>query len=168
MKCILCGDSDWGVVFEYTEPDKYEEWVGLKDIKRQWLKCPCGMIQQSQNYPLEFLEKIYEDGYRHPKFRGETINKAFHRINAIPNNENSRRIKWMLKSMDNIESVLDVGAGIDIKIREKIAFFLETKCARVSVSDDPINYLPVLFGVKADVSDLKEVFYPSANAYFSD
>lgn len=114
MKCIVCGSNDWWHVFGYNAPDKYEDWVGLKDIQRTWRECEvCGMYQQERNYPIEFVEKIYANGYRHPDFRGENIEQAFRRINAIPNNENDKRIRWLTSKVE-FESVLDIGSGIGV------------------------------------------------------
>jgi len=73
MKCIACDSYIGATVFRYDEPDKYEKWMGLGHIKRAWKKCECGMYQQDRNYPVEFLEKIYEDGYRDVDFRKDAL-----------------------------------------------------------------------------------------------
>lgn len=113
MECVVCESDRWETVFTYTTPDKYEQWVRLRDIHRKWLWCnTCGMLQQHHNYDMSDLERIYTDGYRHPKFCGETISEAFERINLIPDNENSQRIEWLSKT--RFRTILDVGAGLGV------------------------------------------------------
>jgi len=115
MKCVLCGANKYIPASDYCKPDKYEKWVGLTKIERCWKHClQCGMWQQERNYPLSQLEKIYENGYRHPDFRGETIKEAFDRIMAIPDSENDTRVKWLIDTMGVPETMLDIGSGIGV------------------------------------------------------
>lgn len=114
MTCYLCGGKIFRVLFDYAEPDKYERWMGLENVSRQWGKClECGLVQSFRNYPLEKLEAIYRNGYRHPAFRGETIGETFQKIMAIPMSENSQRCEW-LNEKTELGKVLDIGSGLGV------------------------------------------------------
>jgi hypothetical protein len=52
----------------------------------------------------------------------------------------------------------NVGVGLDIMLKENLDLFLEVKYARVAASEEPINYLPVVLGVKSDWRELKKIF----------
>ena len=115
MKCVLCGSTAFAPKHYYGEPDKYEKWVDLTEIKRCWKIClQCGIYQQERNYSLKDLEKIYENGYRHPDFRGETIKEAFIRIMDISDSENDARVKWLTDVIGVPETMLDIGSGIGV------------------------------------------------------
>ena len=119
-ECIICGGKPLKTKFGYREPDKYERWVGLKDIKRLWVSCKdCGFHWQLRNYPLSKLEKIYEKGYRDPRFRGETIKQAYDRVQNYRftgGSENEERYIWFGKNVKFKEArkVLDVGSGLGV------------------------------------------------------
>jgi len=113
--CKLCRGHFWERAHSYLKPDKYEEWVGLTEITRCWNRClACGLYHQFRNYPLGQLEKIYETGYRHPDFRGETIKEAFDRIIAIPDSENDVRVKWLIDTIGVPGAMLDIGSGLGV------------------------------------------------------
>lgn len=115
IDCPICGNDVWQDIVAYTIPDKYESWVGIKEVQRDWRKCSlCGLYCQTRNYPLKDLEKIYSSGYRNSGFRGETIEEAFNRIMAIPNNENNRRVEWLTGHIGAPKNLLDIGAGIGV------------------------------------------------------
>lgn len=115
MKCVVCGSNGWINSVLIKKPDKYEKWVGITDVKRCWRKClGCGLWHHRRNYSLANLEKIYEDGYRHPDFRGETIDEAFERIINIPENENTKRVKWLTDTWDWPDTLLDIGSGLGV------------------------------------------------------
>lgn len=118
MNCRVCGSNGWLNRELIKQPDKYEEWVGITNVKRCWRKClGCGLWHHRRNYPLENLEKIYRDGYRHPDFRGETIKQTFIKTYLLPNNksENTRRVEWLTKSSFGVpETMLDIGSGFGV------------------------------------------------------
>jgi len=60
------------------------------------------------------LEKIYEDGYRSFNFRGETIEQAYNKVIAMPDNENSQRCEWFLKNIGEFKTILDFGSGLGV------------------------------------------------------
>jgi 2-polyprenyl-3-methyl-5-hydroxy-6-metoxy-1,4-benzoquinol methylase len=119
-KCIICGGDAQKTKFGYTKPDKYERWVGLKNIKRLWVRCKdCGFYWQLRNYPLLKLEKIYENGYRDSVFRGETIKEAYDRVQSYRmtgGSENEARYIWFAKNIkfEKAKRVLDVGSGLGV------------------------------------------------------
>lgn len=99
-----------------SKPDKYERWVGLKDIERHWVwdnyrQC----WHQKRNYPIEVLERIYLLGYRDEGFRGETVEEAFKRIQKLPygQSENRYRVNWFLRHFKQ-GRLLDIGAGLGV------------------------------------------------------
>ena len=115
MKCSLCECSVLEFSHSCDKPDKYEKWMGITDIKREWLHCPrCGLWHQIRNYPLSELEEIYEEGYRDADFRGESIKQAFDRIMAIKDSENDIRVRWVLKTALAPRTLLDIGSGIGV------------------------------------------------------
>jgi SAM-dependent methyltransferase len=117
MKCNICGSNGWINSVLMKNPDKYEKWMGITDVRRRWRKClGCGTWHHLRNYPLEELDKIYSDGYRNAKFRGETIDEAFVRIVKIPNSENDARVNWVTESsvIGVPETLLDIGSGLGL------------------------------------------------------
>jgi len=115
MKCRLCGGNNFKTHHIYLKPDKYEEWMGITEVQRRWdYCCKCGLYQQLRNYPLSQLEKIYEDGYRHPDLRGETIQESFDRIMGMPGSENDVRVKWLTDTIGVPDSMLDIGSGLGV------------------------------------------------------
>ena len=115
MKCIICNSDKWKEIHLYTTPDKYEKYMGIENVDRDWSRCmQCGHYQQSRNYPLADLEKIYEDGYRNFKFRGETIEQAYNKVVAIPDNENSQRCEWFIDNIGEVKTILDFGSGLGV------------------------------------------------------
>ena len=114
MNCKVCGSNGWLNNSSITEPDKYEKWMGIKDVKRCWRKClGCGLWHHRRNYPLENLEKIYENGYRHPNFRGETIDETFRKVFYNPS-ENKKRVDWLKRVVGIPTTLLDIGSGFGI------------------------------------------------------
>ena len=101
-RCIICGGKPVKTKFGYRKPDKYEKWIGLKDIKRLWVKCKgCGFHWQLRNYPLSKFDELYRDWYRHPQFRGENIKEAYTRIQNYRltyESENEARYVWFVVS----------------------------------------------------------------------
>jgi len=116
--CSICGNNkNFITVHSYTKPDKYEKWVGLKDIKRSWVRCSkCGFYIQIRNYDINDLERIYSHGYRDKGFRGETIKEAFDRIVNVKHSENEQRfLRFALNSdYEECKKVLDIGSGIGV------------------------------------------------------
>jgi hypothetical protein len=89
--------------------------MGIDNVDRDWARCmECGHYQQDRNYPLADLEKIYEDGYRSFNFRGETIENAYNKVMAIPNNENSQRCEWLIENIGDVKTILDFGSGLGV------------------------------------------------------
>jgi len=119
-ECIICGGEPEKTKFGYTKPDKYEKWIGLKDIKRLWVKCKeCGFHWQLRNYPLSKFDVMYRDWYRHPQFRGENIKEAYTRIQNYRltyESENEERYIWFAKNIkfNDAKKVLDVGSGVGV------------------------------------------------------
>jgi len=145
MNCKVCGSNGWINSVLFKKPDKYEEWVGIKDVRRRWRRClGCGLWHHWRNYPLEDLEKIYSDGYRNPEFRGETIRQALMNVFLLPDtkSENSKRVDWFLKSIGQPETMLDIGSGLGVfplKLRENS---IDVEC--VEQNNDSIELLSYL------------------------
>jgi len=115
LKCIICNDNFWEEIHLYTSPDKYEKYMGIENVERDWARCiNCGHYQQSRNYPLAELEKIYKDGYRDFRFRGETINQSYNRVIGTPHNENSQRCEWFIGNIGEVKTILDFGSGLGV------------------------------------------------------
>ena len=115
MRCVLCECCPLEFSHSCNGPDKYEKWMGISDVKREWLYCPdCGLWHHARNYPLSQLERIYEEGYRNVDFRGENIKQAFDRIMAIKDSENDTRVKWLLKTAHTPKTLLDIGSGTGV------------------------------------------------------
>ena len=115
MKCIICDSGEFEGIHLYITPDKYEKYAGIENVERGWVRClECGHYQQDRNYPLADLEKIYEDGYRRFDFRGETIQQAYNKVMAIPNNENSQRCEWFIDNIGEVKTILDFGSGLGV------------------------------------------------------
>ena len=115
MKCIICDSIKFEEIHLYTTPDKYEKYMGIENVDRDWARClECGHYRQDRNYPLADLEKIYEDGYRNFAFRGETIEQAYNKVVAIPNNENSQRCEWFMDNIGEAKTILDFGSGLGV------------------------------------------------------
>ena len=118
IKCSICGNSkSFITVHSYNSPDKYEEYVGIDNVNRSWVRCmKCGFYIQIRNYNLKDLEIIYKRGYREEDFRGETIEQAFDRITGLEESENEARYLWfaMNRTYKDSRSVLDVGSGIGV------------------------------------------------------
>jgi len=145
MNCKVCGSNGWLNNSSTNEPDKYEKWMGITDVKRCWRKClGCGLWHHRRNYPLEQLDKIYEDGYRHPDFRGETLRQAFRKIITIPleDSENKRRIEWLLNTIDTPETLLDIGSGIGVFPYEIRKHRVDVQC--VESNNDSIELINTL------------------------
>ena len=105
------------VASQYDKPDKYEDWVGIKNVNRTWVQClECGFYRQLRNYPLEDLETIYKEGYRNKHFRSMPIDECFKILTSIKNSENERRYLWFARNarFDQARRVLDVGSGIGV------------------------------------------------------
>ena len=116
MKCYLCGCQIFEVVLDYNEPDKYEKWMGIENVSRQWCQCvDCGFIQSHRNYDLSQLEKIYKKGYRAVSFRGQTIKEAFDWLMKLPfdKSENRQRCEWLAYYTDK-GTILDIGSGLGV------------------------------------------------------
>jgi len=89
--------------------------MGIENVERDWARCiNCGHYQQSRNYPLAELEKIYKDGYRDFRFRGETINQSYNRVIGTPHNENSQRCEWFIGNIGEVKTILDFGSGLGV------------------------------------------------------
>ena len=119
MACLICGSRNASEkLYTYSEPDKYELWAGIKNVRREWRRCGvCGLCSQYRNYKLSILETIYQSGYRDPGFRDETIDQAFKRINSLPehDSENYQRVEWLNGVLPMTEgTMLDIGAGIGV------------------------------------------------------
>jgi 2-polyprenyl-3-methyl-5-hydroxy-6-metoxy-1,4-benzoquinol methylase len=117
-RCLICGNGGgWLSLRSYSKPDKYEKWVGIEKVSRVWAKClKCGFIHQFRNYDLSELEKIYRSGYRHPKFRGETIGQAYDRVVGLKDSENENRYLWFASKFHygEFKSILDIGSGLGV------------------------------------------------------
>ena len=150
MKCLICGNAkNFLTVHSYNEPDRYEHWVGIEDVNRSWVRCmKCGFYMQIRNYELPTLEQIYKSGYRDEKFRFESIEEAFNRINAIENNENESRYIWLATNIkyDDNKNVLDIGSGIGVfpNILKRAGY--NVTC--VEENETSINFIYEQLGVK--------------------
>jgi len=114
--CTCCLGNDFINKYVYTLPDKYEQYCGLVDIDRSWAKCfHCGHWQSFRNYDVSKLLKVYIDGYRDQKFRGEDIQESFDKIMSMPKSENSERVKWLVPKIFGANGkLLDIGSGLGV------------------------------------------------------
>jgi len=159
-ECIICGGKPEKTKFGYTKPDKYEKWIGLKDIKRLWVKCEgCGFHWQLRNYPLSKFDELYKDWYRHPQFRGEDILEAYTRVQfyrITGESENEARYVWFAKNIkfDHARNVLDVGSGLGVwpKILKDAEFYVTC----VDTNTDSVDFISQDLGMKC-YYDLKDV-----------
>lgn len=115
MKCIICDSTKFEEIHLYTTPDKYEKYMGIENVDRDWARClQCGHYQQGRNYPLADLEKIYEKEYRSFHFRGETIKQAHDKVIKNRNNENTPRCEWFMENIGDVKTILDFGSGLGV------------------------------------------------------
>ena len=132
MACLICGCKNaQEEVHKYFDPDKYEAYMGIKDVWRVWWKCGnCGHYKQTRNYPLADLEEIYKHGYRDEKFRGKTIESAFEEVKNLSSSEseNIDRCGWFYHRTQRNTSVLDVGSGLGIFPHRLKKFGYEVEC----------------------------------------
>ena len=146
MKCVICGSSAWLPSVLKTEPDKYEKWMDITDVRRQWIKClKCGLWHHKRNYLMYELEKIYIDGYRHPEFRGETIEETFKRIASNPS-ENEKRTEWFLRYTDETKTLLDIGAGLGIFPWAISHWGIDVHCTEEN--NDSVNFINNVLDIK--------------------
>jgi len=163
-ECVICGGKPIKTKFGYIKPDKYERWVGLENIKRLWVSCKdCGFHWQLRNYPLSKLEKIYEKGYRDPRFRGETIKQAYARVQDYRltyESENEERYVWFGKNVRYKEArkVLDVGSGLGVW--PKILKDAEYDVTCVDENIDSVNFISEELGMPCyyHLKDVKGLF----------
>lgn len=168
MDCIICGGNKFEIVFSFSLPDKYESCMGIQSPHRTWEKCEsCGHYQQKRAYPIEWLEKIYEEKYRSRDFRGVTIDDSFWKIvrTDADKSENFQRANWVEDHLPlYCFKLLDIGSGIGV-------FPYEMKQRGLSVTCTEINRYSIEFinnilqmacyrdwkGMKADVVSLIHV-----------
>jgi len=159
-RCVICGGKPVKTKFGYRKPDKYEKWIGLKDIKRLWVKCKdCGFHWQLRNYPLSKFDVMYRDWYRHPQFRGENIKEAYTRIQNYRltyESENEARYIWFAKNIkfNDAKKVLDVGSGTGVwpKILKDADF--DVTCVDTNI--ESVDFISQELGMKC-YYDLKDV-----------
>ena len=135
MNCYMCGKGVFMVLFDYITPDKYEKWVGLNKISRQWGLCvKCGFVQSFRNYPLGDLEAIYKAGYRHPVFRGESMATTYHRIMVLKyeESENDQRCDWVRSHVEPCK-ILDIGSGLGVFPVKMDYFGFDVECVEENV-----------------------------------
>lgn len=119
MNCLICNNNTWDMALEFRLPDRYEAYMGFTDVQRSWLKCcSCGLYRAERNYSLADFQKIYDEGYRDPTFRGKTIQEAYAKIIALPpeKSENFERFKWFIRNISKKTgcNVLDIGSGLGV------------------------------------------------------
>lgn len=144
-ECLVCGGTPEKTKFGYRKPDKYEIWLGIKNVKRLWVRCvDCGFYWQLRNYPLSKFSKLYFDGYRDPRFRSETIKQAYDRVQfyrTTGESENEERYLWFAYQVDfeDARKVLDVGSGLGVwpKILKDAEF--DVTCVDENI--DSVNFI---------------------------
>lgn len=119
MKCIVCGrTASWVTIFAYTKPDKYEAWVDLPEVRRQWLRCMnCGHYQSRRNYNPQILDEVYKNGYRAKNFRGQDIESTFNGVICLPNEKREtyhRLVHFITWGADESDTILDIGSGLGV------------------------------------------------------
>lgn len=130
MACLICDRTNSVKLREYRRPDKYEQYVGIKDVKREWRECrACGFKWQKRNYKLHLLEKIYEKGYRDKAFRGVTIRQAYNQVYTLKEKSESwQRAQWFKANLPGVKTVLDIGAGFGIFATHLNQLGFEVEC----------------------------------------
>lgn len=116
MSCYLCG-SGFIRHNHVLSPDKYMKLIG-KEYSRVWKCCDrCGLWYQEHRLTQDDLKSIYIK-YRDHEMRATTVKNEFLRIQSIPDNENTVRIKLLeqsaLSRMIKGGSALDIGSGLGI------------------------------------------------------
>lgn len=143
MNCKVCGSNGWINSILFKEPDKYEEWIGITNVRRRWRRClKCGLWHHWRNYELEVLEKIYSDGYRDPKFRGENIRQSMLKVYGLSDtkSENARRIEWLVNTLGKTpNTLLDIGSGLGVFPLKMRALGVDVRC--VEHNNDSIDLL---------------------------
>lgn len=118
MQCPVCRSEVLSLAFRYQEPDKYEEWCGIKKVERSWWRClHCDHGMSHRVYDPQQLMPIYLDGYRDKGFRKETIEETFAKVKALPPNESETAYRGEVYTIGGIfdeQKVLDIGSGLGI------------------------------------------------------
>jgi len=140
-----------------TVPDKYERFCGLKNIERKWVwNVAMQCWEQTRNYPIEALQKIYDVGYRQDTFRGESIDQAFDRIINLPygKSENRYRVLWFVSNF-KYGKLLDIGTGLGV-----FPHLLKTHSWKVEATEPNVfskNFVENQLGIKCYLEGVQEV-----------
>ena len=104
--CLICNCTEYTSIFEYNQPDQYEQTVGVKEegYARRWVQCKnCGFYYSLYSRDREILNKIYQASYRSQEssWRKNSPEELFHIITALPleESETKSRVEWIKKNI---------------------------------------------------------------------
>jgi len=111
MGCHLCLSDNFQEIARYTEPDRYEQAVGVTDENyyRAWAKCMnCGFIYSRYSRDPNVLDLLYESGYREgsSNFRRQgTTREIFDKVISLPpdQSETHARVSWIKREIKILE-----------------------------------------------------------------
>ncbi len=173
-KCAVCGGTATipiGARWQQDKPDMYEVQIGKEGVRREWSWChKCKMIQQVGAINQKDAVRLYTDGYRSVKMRGNSVGDEFNRILREGQSENKARVDWILGQVKPA-SLLDIGSGLGLfpyEMRNRIEG-LKIQCfepnmdshqfitEKLGISCEPTAYAPWRFKGMYDLISLVHV-----------
>jgi hypothetical protein len=111
LACLLCSKSDFQEIARYTDPDPYEQAVGVtaENYYRAWGKCTnCGFIYSRYSRDPEIIDRLYESSYRDgiSNYRRQgTTREIFDRVIALPADQSETyvRISWIKQEISKLD-----------------------------------------------------------------
>ncbi len=104
--CLICRCTEYDTLFEYNQPDQYEQAVGVEKegYSRKWVQCKkCGFYYSLYSRDKEILNKIYETSYRSQdsSWRKHSPEELFNIIIKLPpeESETKSRVEWIKKNI---------------------------------------------------------------------
>tara|TARA_B100001057_G_scaffold304808_1_gene304929 strand:- start:6487 stop:7323 length:837 start_codon:yes stop_codon:yes gene_type:complete len=108
-KCINCGGKNYKLIFNYTNPDKYEKQIGIIKYKKKFnrkIYCckSCDMYFSNYIFFNNPMDKIYENEYR--KDRKDDPMVLLKKIVKLgfKNSETKQRIALIRENIKNFEN----------------------------------------------------------------
>ena len=139
--CPFCLGHDYDTIFEYSNPDQYEERLGITSVSyyRSWVKCTtCGLLYSRYSRTDDIIHKIYTQDYRSSssEWRIESSKDKFERIIQLSykESETKQRVTWIKDHLRSLNitggNCLDIGGGSGV-----FAYEFSSKGWKVAVLD---------------------------------
>ena len=120
--CPFCSGLDYKTIFEYSNPDQYEQQLGITSDSyyRSWVECSsCGLIYSVYSRSEDLIHKIYTNDYRSAssEWRSESSKDKFERIINLSykESETKQRVTWIKDHLHSLNIIggkcLDIGGG---------------------------------------------------------